>query len=94
MTDQAEGLEARVAELGGTLSRDLPIINGFVAEMNGRAILELAQDATVQRISRDDVVTGAALPQAVTVIDNLALNKPVTQSSTNYGGVPERAVDG
>ncbi|MCJ7722884.1 MAG: S8 family serine peptidase, partial [Anaerolineales bacterium] len=49
-------VESQVERLGGKVTKDLHIINGFAAEMSAGAALELAQDPQVRWISLDGVV--------------------------------------
>jgi serine protease AprX len=46
-------VEARLVDLGGTVSMDLPIVNGFLATMPAGAAPTLAQDPDVRWISLD-----------------------------------------
>jgi len=49
----ATGAEAQVAKLGGTVTKDLHIINAFAAEMTAKAALELARSESVRWVSLD-----------------------------------------
>ena len=50
---QTESVEAYVTELGGQVTLDLPIINGFAAELPQTAVDQLAQHPYVKHISPD-----------------------------------------
>jgi uncharacterized protein (TIGR02145 family) len=52
------------------------------------------QSAHSAELNIAEVIVMGSLIKPQPVLTNIALNKPVTQSSTQYGGVPERAVDG
>ena len=55
-------VEERIARLGGTVTRDLHIINAFAAELPARAVLELARADDVRWVSLDAPVTHAGNP--------------------------------
>ena len=55
-------LEEWVARLGGTVTRDLPIINAFAAELPAQVVLKLAKAEGVRWVSLDAPVTCANLP--------------------------------
>ena len=55
MTDSS--VEERVARLGGIVTRDLPFINAFAAELPAQAALELARAEGVRWVSLDAPVT-------------------------------------
>jgi hypothetical protein len=55
-------LEEWVARLGGTVTRDLPIINAFAAELPAQVVLELAKAEGVRWVSLDAPVTCADPP--------------------------------
>ena len=65
-------------------------VHSFTATMedNGAAYYAVATNPTGSTTSNEAVLTVSARP------DNLALNKPATQSSTGWGGEASRAVDG
>ena len=52
------------------------------------------QSAASAELNLAEVIVMGSLSTSETGPVNVAHNKPVTQSSTKYGGVPERAVDG
>jgi serine protease AprX len=45
--------ERAVARLGGTITRDLPIVHGFAATLDSSAVLELAKSQGIRAISHD-----------------------------------------
>src|SRR5690349_16777993 len=47
------GVEAEVTRLGGKVTRDLSIVNGFAAQLSGAAIQALAREDGVSWISSD-----------------------------------------
>lgn len=47
------GLEERIADLGGTITSELPIINGFTARLTAGALPALAAETNVRWISLD-----------------------------------------
>jgi serine protease AprX len=49
---------ALVQQLGGTLGRELPILNAQVADVPNLSLLVLAQSASVQRIALDRLILG------------------------------------
>jgi len=51
--------EAHVAQLGGTVTADLPIIHAFAAELPARAARRLAQNPAVRWVSPDGPIVGA-----------------------------------
>ena len=53
-------VERHLALLGGSISMDLPIVNGFVSTMSAGAAAVLAQDANVRWISLDTPVVSHA----------------------------------
>jgi hypothetical protein len=55
-------LEELVARLGGTVTRDLPIINAFAAELPAQAVLELAKAEGMRWVSLDAPVTRVGGP--------------------------------
>jgi serine protease AprX len=55
-------LEAKVARLGGEVTRDLHIINAFAAELPATAAMALAQDPGVRWVSLDGALDGAGKP--------------------------------
>lgn len=56
--------------------------------------IRIQSAGTVELNIAEVVVMGALKVQEQEELTNVALNKPVMQSSTRYEGVPERAVDG
>jgi serine protease AprX len=60
-------LEAKIARLGGVVTKDLHIINAFAAEISTKAALELARNDGVRWISPDGPVerTGKPVPMEV-----------------------------
>jgi hypothetical protein len=58
-------VESQVERLGGKVTKDLHIINGFAAEMSAGAALELAQDPQVRWISLDGVVESTGVPSTI-----------------------------
>ncbi len=59
--DESAPAEARVAELGGVVTKDLHLINGFAAEMTAVAAAELTLDASVKWVSLDAKVLSASV---------------------------------
>jgi serine protease AprX len=55
----ATGLEEQVADLGGKVTKDLPIINAFAAEMTAGEAAELALSANVRWLSLDEPMVTA-----------------------------------
>lgn len=62
MTDSS--VEERVARLGGTVTRDLPIINAITAELQAQAVLDLASAEGVRWVSLDAPVTRVGDPSS------------------------------
>jgi len=58
-------VESQVERLGGKVTKDLHIINGFAAEMSAGAALELAQEPQVRWISLDGVVESSGVPSTI-----------------------------
>ena len=52
-TTQDNRVEAQVTALGGTVTKDLSIINAFAADMNAKDVLELAKAEGVRWVSLD-----------------------------------------
>src|SRR4051812_27549520 len=48
-----QSIETQVLDMGGAITRDLPIINGFVAHLHAGTLLQLAYDANIRWISPD-----------------------------------------
>ena len=48
-----QSIETKIQDMGGTITRDLPIINGFVAQLYAGTLLQLAYDANIRWISPD-----------------------------------------
>jgi len=69
--DNSGQVEARVHLLGGEVTKDLQIINAFVAEMSASAALELARDARVRWVSLDAPVITTGDTSAPIDITNL-----------------------
>ena len=65
--------EAQVEKLGGSVTRNLSIINSFSAEMTAEAAAELSRMETVRWVSLDARVTSSACSQCVDTA-NLANN--------------------
>ena len=63
-TDKSNRLEERVAELGGTVTSDLHIINAFAAKLPGKAVTQLAQAEGVRWVSFDAPAVSSAIEQA------------------------------
>ena len=68
----ASGLERRLASLGGTLVKDLSMINAFAAELPASAMLKLAKFPGVRFISFDGMMKQSAFFTALTVADSFA----------------------
>lgn len=60
MTDQFTSVEQHLAELGGVVTQDLRIINGFVAELPASGVRQLAATPGVQWVSLNSPVAAAA----------------------------------
>ena len=57
---QETQIEGLVTELGGNLTKALPIINGFAAELSGDMIEQLSMQSSVQYISHDTAVQSSS----------------------------------
>src|SRR5688572_9163537 len=55
---------ARVAALGGTVTRDLPIVGGFAAALPADAVAGLRRDPGVRSVTPDSTVRVTAAPLA------------------------------
>jgi serine protease AprX len=55
-------VEARIAALGGVVTRDLTLINAVVARLSGQSVLELSRDPAVRWVSLDapTIATGVS----------------------------------
>jgi serine protease AprX len=80
-TTQSADPEALVARLGGTVTTDLHIINGFAAELKARDVLQLARAAGVRWVSLD-------APMASTDCDDNCLT-----SDANLKSVYEKVIN-
>ena len=78
-------VDQRVTQLGGTITKDLSLINGFAADMSASAAVQLAQVAGVHWVSLDAPVYDAMMP------DNSASNELDNRSEIN--GADEQAND-
>ncbi|MEM7113528.1 MAG: hypothetical protein AAF614_13910, partial [Chloroflexota bacterium] len=56
----ATDLQATIKQFGGTITKDLPIIDGFAATLPAQALIPLAQQPTVAHISHDTAVHSTA----------------------------------
>jgi serine protease AprX len=76
------GVEARVAALGGKVTRDLSIINAFSAQVPARNVAELAKTQGVRWVSLDApmVETGRTGPCAAPCIDATNLQSVYPQA--------------
>jgi serine protease AprX len=80
--------EARVAALGGVVRRDLPLINGFSAELPAAALAQLAAEPAVRWISLDAPMQPAqadAAPQPAFVTWATAYGKAGRQGINKPG---------
>ena len=66
-TDQAEQL---LAQLGGSISHTLPIINGFAANVSSEAILHLANSQAVAYVSLDAQVESSQTGSGLNLLEN------------------------
>src|SRR5687767_13808667 len=57
--------ETQVIKLGGTVTKELNIINAFAAELTAEAALELARSESVRWVSLDAVMASAACTQCI-----------------------------
>ncbi|HJR79102.1 MAG TPA: S8 family peptidase [Anaerolineales bacterium] len=64
-TRGATDLEKRVYKLGGTVTKDLGIINAFAAEMSARAAMELAYSYQVHWVSLDAAMISTACTNCI-----------------------------
>lgn len=62
---QDSSLESRVAQLGGTVTKNLRIINAFAAELPAKAVPELAQAPGVRWISLDAATVSTACSKCI-----------------------------
>lgn len=74
--DKITDAEQRVAQLGGTVIRDLAIINAFAADMSAEAAVELSKTGSVRWVSLDAPVekSGKPGPTTTTPPDNSFLD--------------------
>ncbi|MBN1852799.1 MAG: discoidin domain-containing protein [Pirellulales bacterium] len=84
-----------------TLEWDVMAANGGSTVSGGIVRVErasdpdsTADDANVLTLNEVQAFANDYFPGVLVRDNNLALGQPVTQSTTAYGGVPERAVDG
>ncbi len=54
---------AKVSDLGGRLTRDLPLVHGFAAEMPESAVADLAASGVVRSVTPDTEVRVSSLPR-------------------------------
>ncbi len=91
--NQDQGVEQLVADLGGNIFSDLPIINAFAAEMSADAAYQLAQSPTVRWISIDaevksslqEMVDAAVVAPPNTYLDTMGI-PAVWSWQTGYTG--------
>ena len=62
---ESQEAEAQVAALGGRVTSDLRIINGFAAELTAESAVELARSVTVRWISLDAPVVSTACTSCI-----------------------------
>lgn len=64
-TAGAEGVEGQVFDLGGKVTQDLGIINGFAAEIQLAAVMEVARSSDVRWVSLDAAMVSTACGKCV-----------------------------
>jgi len=84
-TTETQVAEAQVVQLGGKVTRDLHIINAFVAEMTVRAAAKLAQTEAVRWVSLDASIQKSGLTD-----NNFADLFETVSYSNNNGSTPWR----
>ena len=73
------GLEAKVTQFGGEITKDLHIINAFAAELSAESTLELASDPGVRWVSLDAAVESAKKPTPTSLEED-----PITVPENDY----------
>ncbi|MCA9998600.1 MAG: S8 family serine peptidase, partial [Anaerolineales bacterium] len=95
---QTKDVEAYVAELGGQVTLDLPIINGFAAAVPGTAVDQLAQHPHVKHISLDAEISKSDAviverPKPDTVVTEPVETEQVDPHLGNKGDFSNPVVD-
>ena len=65
--DRSQTAEALTAQLGGTIIRDLSLVNGFSAEMTAAAAQRLAQSSSVRWVSPDGAMRSTGIEDTYTL---------------------------
>ena len=79
-----KGIEAEVTHLGGKVTKDLSIVNGFAAQLTGAAIQALAREDGVSWISSDGNMNNSSGPSMFTTWATDFGNMPSTQKSDSF----------
>jgi serine protease AprX len=90
-SSRSASVEARVADLGGKVTKDLSIINGFAADMPGKAIEALGKDSDVRWISTDGPMHESSGPTMFTTWATDFGNMPTTTRAATFNSTTIRA---
>jgi serine protease AprX len=91
-----EAPERRVAQLGGTVTRDLPIVGGFAADLPATSLEALARTAGIRVISEDrkvQVFGAPPGPQPRSVYPKVVRANQMLTAGYNGGGITVALVD-
>ncbi|HEX9989774.1 MAG TPA: S8 family serine peptidase [Chloroflexia bacterium] len=72
--------ESVVARLGGTVTKDLHIINAFAAQMTAKTALELSKSDSVRWVSMDAAMVSTLCTVGCTGVDTSKLRSPYVQA--------------
>jgi hypothetical protein len=92
-------IEEVVATLGGAVTKDLPILQAFAADLSGRAVLQLSANPHVRWISLDSPVASAgkptptlSIPTTNTYLDTLNV-RPLWNQGLRGDGIGVAVID-